>query len=274
MSLIKPALVRQALRDNALLIGIALAALFGFELLYTQAMHDLSASLLKFWQEIPFLRTLLMTLAGLDVSGEISATTLMSLGLVAPFLIIVTWGVIVTVCTSLPVGEIDRGTADLLFSLPISRASLYCSLSATWLALSVAMALTAWGGLAAAERLVGTAEPLDHAALLRVVVNLMLLFAAVCGLSLLVSSFTSRRPAAVGLVIGTLAVSFMLNFLAAFQPSMRAVSFLGVLDYYRPVDIVRGPGWPLHNMLVLAAVAIGCWSVGLWRFCRRDIPAA
>ncbi len=274
MNLIRPALVRQALRDNALLIAIALAALLGFELLYTQAMRELSETLFKFWREIPLVRNLLLTLTGLDVAGEVSITTLMSLGLVAPFLIIVTWGVIVTVCTSVPVGEIDRGTADLLLALPVSRAAIYCSLSVTWLLVCAAMALTAWGGLALAERLIGTAEPLDHARLLRVVVNLILLFAAVCGLALLVSSFSSRRPAAVGIVIGTLAISFLLNFLEAFQPGMRAVSFLGFLDYYRPVDIVRDPRWPLDDLLALSGVAAGFWLLGLWRFCRRDIPAA
>ena len=84
----------------------------------------------------------------------------------------------------------------------------------------------------------------------------------------------NRRGVAVGILLAVLLFSYLSNFLASFIEFFRAIGFLGLLDYYRPVESVRDGTWPVRNLLILSAVAIVGWTCGLLVFRRRDVPVA
>lgn len=267
------ALVGRWARDYAWIFALVVFAVTGFEILVVGVVESFAESLLKFWREVPLLRNLLLTLTGLDASGPVTAASLVSLGLVAPFVILVTWAWLITVATSVPAGEVDRGTADLLLSLPVSRTVVYGSISVLCLASGVVMALAAWAGVALGVRIYGTPEPVNLWLLRLTAVNMMALYVAVSGLGLMLSALHARRATAIGIVLGTLAISFLLNFLEAFLPSMKYVRFLGFLHYYQPVNVVRAEQWPVRDLAVLLGAGAVFWSIGLAAFRRKDIPA-
>jgi putative exporter of polyketide antibiotics len=74
--------------------------------------------------------------------------------------------------------------------------------------------------------------------------------------------------------VGLLLCSVVLNFVEPFIEFIKHIRFLGLLNYFRPVDVVRTGQWPISSMLVLVGLAAICWTIGLITFSRRDIPTA
>lgn len=265
------ALLVKTLRDAWLLLAGALAALLTFEMLLVLAMSSLAPDLLKLWSSVPFLKNIVLALTGLDVAGEVSVNTLVAIGMVHPFLFAVSWGLLITLCTRVTVGEIDRGTADLLLSLPIARATVVITTSVVWAVAAGLMCGCAFLGTWTGSR-IWLEEPLEMRQLAMASANLLALYGAIGATTVLVSSIVDRRGVAVGVVLTILLFSFLINFLEPFLDWVDAISFLGILDYYRPLETVRDGTWPLRNIAVLAGIALLTWSAGLVIFCRKDIP--
>src|SRR5262249_36911683 len=143
-----------------------------------------------------------------DPSAGGSPTALLVMGQ-DPFLSVVAWVTLVTIGTRVPAGEIDRGTADLLLSLPISRASVYGSSSVGRLLTAVGLAAATWSGVALGTLLVRLAEPVDLKRIAMVNANHAALLLAIGGTTALVSCLVNRRGVAVGIVAILLLASFL-----------------------------------------------------------------
>lgn len=267
------ALTRKTLRDMLPLLLIAAAGIVLFEILFMRALGEVPEELGQRWLQWPVFRRFARVLLGADFPDKISATTIITLGFVHPLVYAMTWALLLTTCTRVIVGEIDRGTADLLLALPISRARLYVSASAAWIAAGALIGVAPLCGVWLGEKCFPLWEPLYLPPLARVTANFFALYLAVGGLTMCVSSFLSRRGPAIALVLATLLLSFLLNFLAQFWKAVEQIGFLGLLHYYRPLATLRDGQWPVQDMAALVGLAVFFWSVGLWRFRRRDIPA-
>ena len=268
------ALVVKSFRDARGLIAAALVAVVLFEILFVLAMQKIAPELVGFMNRFEFLRRIFQVLVSLDLSAAASPTSLVSLGLLHPFLSAVTWGTLVTLGTRLPAGEIDRGTADLLLSLPVTRRTIYLSHTGFCGLTALVLALATWSGIALGTRLAAFPEPVDLARIAMASANQAALLLAIGGTTALVSCLVNRRGVAVAIVVTLLLASFLINFLAVFLPFFESIQFLGFLHYYRPVDIVRDGRWPFRNLALLAAVAVAAWTIGLVAFHRKDIPVA
>jgi ABC-2 type transport system permease protein len=268
------ALVLKSFRDSRALIAAALIVAAVFEILFVLAMKDVAPEVIVFLRRFGFLQRLFQALISFDLSAGASPTMLVVLGLLHPFLSAVSWATLVAIGTRLPAGEIDRGTADLLLSLPITRASVYASTSLVWLLTGLALAAATWTGVALGTVLVRFPEPVDLTRIGMAGANQAALLLAIGGTTALVSCLVNRRGIAVAIVVALLLASFLVNFLAAFLTLAETIEFLGFLHYYRPVDIVRAGRWPVRDLCVLGAVAIVTWTAGLFVFRRKDIPVA
>lgn len=268
------ALMLRALRDTRWLVLVLAAVLIAFQFLFIFVMGRLSGQLLEFWQRLPLVSQLLRALVGIDPGREVTFASFVAIGLLHPFLLAVLWIYLVVTCSRDTVGEIDRGTADLLLSLPVSRSALYTSVSVVWLGSVVALLAATWVGIWAASRVFHTPEPVRAWEYWRPLVALLCLSVAIGCATMCVSSFTSRRAHALAIIIAGLLFSFLMNFLAAFVPVLEPLCVAGILYYYRPVDIVRQAQLPVRDLVVLLGAAVAAWGVGWWQFVRRDIPAA
>lgn len=266
-------LLNKTFRDSAALGVMGLVAIVGFELLWVVAMGNVAPKLLDLWQRLDFLKPILKVLFSIDVA-EVTVSGLLSFGLVHPLVLVITWGLIITICTRVTVGEIDRGTADLVLSLPISRLTVVATTSLVWIAFAAGFCGCALLGMMIGEHCVKLPQPIDYYRMTIVAANLFTLYLAVGGTTLLVSSLLSRRGPAIAIVIGILLISFLINLLEALIPAVGEIKFLGFLYYYRPVEIARDGTWPLWAMSVLLAIGVVTWVTGAMVFTRRDIPAA
>ena len=94
---------------------------------------------------------------------------------------------------------------------------------------------------------------------------------AVGGMAWMVSAMSDSRGRAVGIALGIVLASVILNFLAQFWPLAESISFLSVLTYYRPFLILSGSTWPTGDLFVLGAAGVAFWSIGAIIFVRRDV---
>lgn len=269
------AVLVKTLRDWSLLIIISTLAIVLFEIAIVRSLIEAANDLamLRHWFERPLVRTFIRMALGADFVGDLTPTALCTFGLGHPLLYAVSWALLLAIASGTLAGEIGRGTADLLLALPVSRVAVYLSTSAVWLLSAVLLSGATLAGLSLGERIWPLSQPLDFARLWPVAVNFLALVICVAAATTLVSSLVSRRGVAIGIVLGGLLVSDVVNVLAPFWKLFERISFLGFLHYYRPLSIVRTGEFPTCDIAVLLVGALLAWLAGLWHFARRDIPA-
>ena len=208
---------------------------------------------------------------GTDLGDTIGPEVLVSIAWVHPVMLAMIAAHATIFSTRLPAGEVDRGTIDVLLGLPVSRWWLYFSELVMFAATGLFILCMAVMG----NRIGGLfVEPEMRAALGSVIIvifNLFSLYFAVGALGWLVSSLSDRRGKAIGIVFGILVASFLLNFLAQFWEPADTVSFLSILDYYQPINVIRDGSWPLVDMAILLLLGSTLWVVAGMVLARRDL---
>lgn len=267
------ALVRKTLRDSLPLLLLGLVALLLFETMFVIWIKHLAATALRFLSELPFVAKLVETFLGADLTKENSSTALASVGLGHALVYVVSWTILLAASSRVLAGETDRGTADLLFTLPLSRSRIYFSVSFACGLLILPLALCLPLGLRLGQWLFALAEPIHFGRLAPVLANLMALHAAILGTSLAFSAAAERRGSPIGWTAGYIVFSFVLNFIEAIAPWADRIGFLGLFHYYQPLRILQDGGWPLTRIAALLSLALTAWLLGWWRFTRRDVPA-
>jgi ABC-2 type transport system permease protein len=262
------------LRDGRLTLILLTMGVMLCEVLFMTVLGEFGRQGQMQWMQQEFVQRIMRTFLGAELTPDMSPTGLMCLGFSHPLIYALAWSFILSSGTRMPAGEIDRGTADLLLTLPLTRTALFLSVSAQLLLGVVMLSTATIFGLWIGEQVVPLWEPLDFSRFGMIVVNLLALHLCVSGGTLLASSFQSRRGPAVAIVLGCLLASFLLELLGQFSATARAVGVISPLHYYRPLALVRGDAWPWTNLLVLASAAMVFWTVALVQFRRRDIPAA
>lgn len=264
-------LIAKTIREvwlGTLLFGLGI---MGIEALLANVIPHFFNELAGQWLEMKFVQNMFKGLLGTEVGSAIGPGTAGAIAWVHPMVLALIWAHEITFCTRMPAGEVDRGTIDVLLGLPVSRVRVYLCESAVWLMAGLAIIVLGLlgnllGGWSAAPEFGSTPGQL-----IIIVANLYCLYLAVGGVTCLVSSLSDRRGAAVGIVFAIVLTSFLLSFLAQFWDFAETVSLLSVLNYYRPLLILRDTSWPVADMLVLVAVGASAWVVGAMVFARRNV---
>ncbi|HET9849309.1 MAG TPA: ABC transporter permease subunit [Candidatus Dormibacteraeota bacterium] len=170
-------------------------------------------------------------------------------------------------------GEEERGSMDVLLSLPEGRARLALEkVAAIWTALlgmAVLIAVMVYAGGAA----VNAGFSFADAALFSL--NLILTCGVFASVALLISQFTLERGSAAGLTGAVFVVSVVLDMVHRVIPGTDWISGLSPVYYYnltRPLV----PGF--HNnpvgLVVLVGISVVLTVAAVWLFSGRDVGAA
>ncbi len=251
-----------------LLFGSALLLVAG---LLTMMLPQLEEGLNQVLVTLPFVRKFIQALLGDDLGANINSQSLQAIIWVHPTILALVWAQEIVFCTRVPAGEIDRGTIDVLLSWPVSRRKLFCAESMVWLASGVWLCLILLAGHVVARQVVVSSTSHSWRSVLLVLGNLYSMYAAVGGVAFFISSLSDRRGRAMATVFGLVLASFLLNFLAQFWPSAEILAPLGVLNYYRPAQILATGSVPFADVAILWGVAVCAWVVALETFARRSI---
>lgn len=169
-------------------------------------------------------------------------------------------------------GEEERGSMDVLLSLPEARARLalqkLLAILTALLAMGVLIALIVYAGGAS------TKAGFTFVNALLFGLNISLTAAVFTALSLFISQFTGERGTASG-VTGLLLVVFtMLDMVHRIFNGAERVSQLSPIYYYNlNKPLVPGYGVNLTALLVLAALILVLSGAAIWLFARRDVGA-
>ena len=251
-----------------LLFGCSLLVVMA---LLTHVLPQLQEGLSGILNQVPFVRSMLTALLGTELGNQINARTMQAFLWVHPVVLALLWAHEIALCTRMPAGEIDRGTIDVLLSLPVSRRTVYVGESMVWLASGILiLAMGLLGHRLAAPAMSAPTRPDLWTAVL-VVANLYCVYVAVGGIAFLVSALSDRRGRAMAIVFGIVLASFLLNFVAQFWEPARQVAFLGIMEYYQPAKILQNGDFPGGDVAVLLLVGGVCWLLGGEVLARRSI---
>lgn len=264
-------LYRRAMRE-ALPSAAALSAiLFAVSGLLAYALPKVQARFVQRGFVPEPLRQMRDALLGVDTSNAGVAEIAFSIAWSHPVVLALMLAQAIITCTRVPAAEVERGTIDVLLALPVSRWQVFVSESVAWLTTAaLVFAALYCGSFIGAQFILPEYRP-DWIKLARVLANLSLVYAVVGCVALVACSATDRRGRAVIFALVFAVGSLLLNFLGGLWDPAKKLAFLSVLEYYRPIIILRTGAWPWKDMAILAGAAGGLWiTAGVW-FSRRDL---
>ncbi len=266
------ALVRRTLRDYLPIWSAVFIVITGFVILFNFALDAFPRQQTQNWIEVPWVRKFIVALVGADVMELTKPEGMLSIAFSHPLVWVLLVSFTLTLSSGVLAGEVDRGTMDMLATLPLSRTRIYCSVSLSMILMGLPLCWAVWLGAKIGIALTGFAD-VRMSLLAMVTCNLCAAYVSISGLALMISGVSNRRGMAAAVAFGILFYSFVINFLATMWPVLQPISFTSFLTYYAPLLIIRDEAWPRQHMLVLLAVGAGCWTAGLIVFARRDFPA-
>ena len=256
------------------MLVLALIGMIAFVILFVWAMLNMGTELLDFVSRLPIIRKIFEMSFGINVSGEVSFGILFSVCYTHAVVLSLAWSVIIATTTRVIVGEVERGTADLLFTLPVTRAEVFVSTTVVWVLSAAALSFAPMIGIVIANAIFQPDESVQISRFFLPAINFFFLNLAVGAFSTMMSCFLNRRGRVVGIVVGVVLCSVVLNFLEPFLSWVQSVKFLSLLSYFRPVDLVRTGQWPVQQVVVLFGIAVVSWTIGLLYFSKKDIPTS
>jgi ABC-2 type transport system permease protein len=165
-------------------------------------------------------------------------------------------------------GEEDRGTADLLLSLPISRSRVVLEKAAAGGAILAAAGVGLVAVLVVGGAIVGLG--VGPAALATAVAASVLLGAAVSSVALAVGCATGRRGLASGVAAAVAVAGYLVDSLGRIAPALHGWDRLTLFHYYAGTDVHR-VGLQAGREGVLALVTVVLVGLAVVGARRRDI---
>src|SRR5947209_16024557 len=151
-------LIIRAFRESwptTLVLGLVL---LGVEAALAFVLPKFSGQMSQEWLQMDFARGIMQAMLGTELADRIGPQMFQSMAWVHPVPLALTWAHAIVSCTRVPAGEVDRGTADVLLSLPVSRWEVFISETVVWLASGVVLLIMALAG----NSLGGLALPPDQ----------------------------------------------------------------------------------------------------------------
>ncbi len=185
-------------------------------------------------------------------------------------LLIALWPILA--CSRMLRGEEERGSLDVLLTLPRGRIRMALEkLAAIWIALllmGLIIALITYASGTAFNANYGLGDALLFG------LNLALACGVFGSMALLVSQFTQERSTAAGAAGGLLVAFIVLDMAHRVMPGTEWVSRLSPVYYYNlSKALIPSYGVNPGAMLVLLALSMLLSGAALWLFARRDIGA-
>jgi len=167
-------------------------------------------------------------------------------------------------------GEEERGTMDVLLSLPRGRFRVVIEkVAAMWSALVLMAVLVGLLAFAGARK---SNVDISLVATIAYGLNLALISAVFGAIALLLAQFTSERRAAAGWTAGLLLVFVVLDMVHRVVPNTLWVSRLSPVYYFNlSKPLVPGYGFDAGAMVLLLGLSIVLSGIAVWLFVRRDI---
>ncbi len=166
-------------------------------------------------------------------------------------------------------GQIEQGTAELLLSRPVSRLRIFGAKYLVGVFALVVFAFVSVFSVVPLAALHGVDYIFGNH--VSVAVIAVLFGWAVFSMAILFSALFAERSRVYMATGGVLLVMYVLNIAAAMKEDWDSLKFASFFHYYDYNDALIRNTLDATDVLVFAAVALGCTLVGAWWFSRRDV---
>ena len=134
--------------------------------LLTRLLPKVLGNIHEMFSKMPMVKPLLTAMLGVDPGDKVSTELSQAFLWVHPTVLTLLWAHAVMYCTRVPAGEVDRGTADFLLCLPVTRAQIYLAETFGGIASGLLILMTGFVGhrrrpAAASRRRLWSARPPD-----------------------------------------------------------------------------------------------------------------
>jgi ABC-type transport system involved in multi-copper enzyme maturation permease subunit len=169
-------------------------------------------------------------------------------------------------------GESENGLLELLLSLPYKRKQLLISLWIFAASALLCMVLGAFTGSLIALLAIHHMNSLFLGHLLRVSLNLWVLFLLIMSCTLMVSVY-KREGSRAGLTGAIIVFTFyFFYFLSSIWELLEFTKPYNIFNYYQPQKLIFGGTSLEINLAVLLLLTFLCITISLFHFETRDIP--
>jgi ABC-type transport system involved in multi-copper enzyme maturation permease subunit len=195
---------------------------------------------------------------------------LIAIGYNHPFVLFLFMLFAVGTPTGLLAGEVQRGTMELILSRSITKTQVYACAGILTLGGMFALDLVMFLGTVVAVHLFTFPDHVPLDVFFRIAINGGLLASTFGAFSLLCAGTFGRLYAAIGVSVAFLVLNYFVAVLANWWPRL-AVLKRATLFYL--IDSSHlWQGWPVRNLLLLAALLLAAAGVGAVIWHRRDLP--
>jgi ABC-2 type transport system permease protein len=172
--------------------------------------------------------------------------------------------------TGLLAGEVQRGTMELILSRPTTKTQVYLCAGLLTVVGMFTLVVVMFLGTVAGVHLFTFKDPVPLRLFFRIAINGGLLASTFGTVALLCAATFGRLYTAVGVSVAFLVVNYFAVIVANWWPRM---AFLRWVTLFRLVDGAKlWQGWPLRNMVILAAILLVTAVLGAVIWNRRDLP--
>ena len=166
--------------------------------------------------------------------------------------------------------EVERGTIDFVLSRPIRRSSYLLAVTTASLILVTAAHLSALLTALLARQTISGVDNLSVSGLLRVFFGSWTIFAAVSLVAVLISANSSLRSRAVGLSVGFVVLSFLINVAALMLDQLYPLRRLSLFHYFQAAKVLDSSS-RLGDLIVPGVIGAIALLAAVLSFSRRDI---
>jgi len=166
-------------------------------------------------------------------------------------------------------GEIEKGTAEILLSQPISRLKIFLSKYIVGLGFLATFTFVSVFAIIPLANVHGASVDISKIAFFALVSFLFVW--AVYGIAFLASSFFSEKGKAAFAVSGVLVLMYVLNIIGGLKESLNDLRYLSFFNYFQPANVIdKGQTDSLTFFVFIGVAVIASLLAALW-FNKRDI---
>jgi ABC-2 type transport system permease protein len=247
------------------------AFIFVFQIAICGIVHDNKnvQAMLAFMDLLPFVKSFF---GGVGLTAENTAG-LIAMGHQHPLVLILFMVYAVGTPTNLLVGEVQRGTMELVLSRRVTRSQVFVCAALPTVAGMFLLTFIMFLGTVAGTSIFHFDRPVPLFGFFQLAINSAFLASAVGAIAMFIASFSRERGRAVSLSVGYLVLDYFVNLISNWWPSTAFLHPWSLFHYAAGAKIFGQHQWPLSEMGVLAGVGGAALLAGwlIWR--RRDLPA-